>query len=224
MHAPKVHFEAPPSDRMAEEIDAFIAWFNRTAPKRASPLSALTRAGMAHLYFECIHPFEDGNGRIGRALAEKALAQCLGQPTLLALADTIGRHKKAYYDALEQANTDNEITGWLVYFAQMLLEAQAQTQARIEFLIAKARLYDRLSGQLNSRQEKVLARMFREGPDGFTGGLSAENYIRITQTSAATATRDLHDLVQKGALTRVGERRYTRYYLNLAGHSSTSTA
>jgi Fic family protein len=178
---------------------------------------------MAHLYFECIHPFEDGNGRIGRALAEKALAQCLGQPTLLAVADTLGRHKRAYYDALEQANKDNEITGWLEYFARTLLEAQVQTQARIEFLIAKARLYDRLRGQLNARQEKVLARMFREGPDGFTGGLSADHYIRISQTSAATATRDLQDLVQKGALTRVGERRYTRYYLDLAGPPSKTT-
>lgn len=223
VHAPKVHFEAPPSDRIPGEMDAFIAWFNRTAPNGASPLSALIRAGTAHLYFECLHPFEDGNGRIGRALAEKALAQSLGQPTLLALADTIGRHKKTYYDALEQGNKDNEITRWLEYFAQTLLEAQVRTQARIEFLIAKARFYDRLRGQLNARQEKVLARMFREGPDGFTGGLSADNYIRITQTSAATATRDLQDLVQKGALARIGERRYTRYYLDLAGYPSRST-
>ena len=71
--------------------------------------------------------------------------------------------------------------------------------------------------------EKVLARMFREGPDGFTGGLSADNYLRITQTSAATATRDLQDLVQKGAFTRVGERRYTRYYVDLAGPPSRTT-
>lgn len=223
VHAPNVHFEAPPSDRMPGEMDAFIAWFNHSAPNGVSPLSALTRAGMAHLYFECIHPFEDGNGRIGRALVEKALAQCLGQPTLLALADTIGRHKKTYYNALEQANKDNEITRWLEYFALMLLEAQVRTQARIEFLIAKTRLYDRLRGQLNARQEKVLARMFREGPDGFAGGLSADNYIRITQASAATATRDLQDLVQKGALARVGERRYTRYYLDLAGPPSRTT-
>jgi len=110
VHAPKVHFEAAPSDCMAVEMDAFIAWFNRTAPNGVSPLSALIRAGMTHLYFECIHPFEDGNGRIGRARAKKALAQCLGQPSLLALADTIGRHQKDYYDALEQANKDNEIT------------------------------------------------------------------------------------------------------------------
>lgn len=215
VHAPKVHFEAPPSARMQVEMDAFIAWFNSTAPNGVTPRPALTRAGIAHLYFESIHPFEDGNGRIGRVIAEKALAQCLGQPTLIALADTIGRHKKAYYAALEQANKDTEITDWLVYFADMLQEAQHQTQRRIEFLIEKAKLYERLRGQLNPRQEKVLARMFREGPDGFKGGLSAENYISITQTSPATATRDLQDLVSKGALIRTGERRHTRYFLRL---------
>jgi Fic family protein len=84
MHEPRVHFEAPPSMRVPEEIARFIDWFNRTAPSGAAPLHALTRAGIAHLYFESIHPFEDGNGRIGRAIAEKALAQSFGQPTLTA--------------------------------------------------------------------------------------------------------------------------------------------
>ena len=112
-----------------------------------------------------------------------------GRVFYLAPADIAGWHKTAHYDALGQANKDNELTYWLEYFARTLLKAQLQTQARIEFLIAKARLYDRLRGQLNARQEKVLARMFREGPHGLTGGLSAENYIRVGQTSAATATR-----------------------------------
>jgi Fic family protein len=223
LHAPKVHFEAPPSSRMDAEMSAFVTWFNSTAPNGTSPRPALTRAGIAHLYFESIHPFEDGNGRIGRALAEKALAQCLGQPTLIALADTIGRHKKTYYDVLEQANRGNEITDWLVYFAGVLLEAQRQTQCRIEFLIEKTKLYDRLRGELNPRQERVLTRLFREGPDGFKGGLSAENYISITQTSSATATRDLQDLVSKGALIRTGERRHTRYYLKLGVLSTTES-
>src|SRR6266536_707896 len=91
IHDPKVHFEAPPSDRMAREMGALIAWFNRTAPDGSQPLPVLTRAGIAHLYFVSVHPFEDGNGRIGRALAEKSLAQNLGQPTLIALAYTIER-------------------------------------------------------------------------------------------------------------------------------------
>jgi Fic family protein len=215
LYAPKVHFEAPPSSHMHPEMDRFIHWFNDTAPDGKTPLPALTRAGIAHLYFVCIHPFEDGNGRIGRAIAEKALAQYLGQPTLIAIADTIERHKKAYYNALEQANKANEISAWLVYFANMVLSAQNHTQAKVEFLIKKAKLYNRLRGQLNARQEKVLARMFREGPDGFKGGLSAENTISITGAPRATVTRDLQDLVSKGALLRTGERKYTRYLLNL---------
>jgi len=215
IYAPKVHFEAPPSSQMMPEMEQFIAWFNDTAPKGKNPLPALLRAGIAHLYFVSIHPFEDGNGRIGRALAEKALAQCLGQPTLIAIAYSIERNKKAYYSALELANKQNEITSWLIYFSALVINAQSYTQTWVEFLIKKAKLYDRLRGQLNPRQEKVLARMFREGPDGFIGGLSAEKYIGITGAPRATATRDLQDLVGKGALLRTGERKHTRYFLNL---------
>jgi len=83
IYAPKIHFEAPPSSQMMPEMERFIAWFNATASKGKTPLSALLRAGIAHLYFISIHPFEDGNGRIGRAIAEKALAQCLGQPCMI---------------------------------------------------------------------------------------------------------------------------------------------
>ncbi|MER8367685.1 Fic family protein [Mesorhizobium sp. M0306] len=217
---PKVHFEAPPSARVKTEMDAFAAWFNETAPKGKIPIPALTRVGIAHLYFESIHPFEDGNGRIGRALCEKALAQSLGEPSLIALAYTIERHRKAYYDHLEASNKSNAITDWLLYFAKTILEAQRVTLARVEFSVAKAKFYERYRGHFNERQEKVITRMFREGIDGFKGGLSAENYIAITQASRASATRDLQDLVAKGALIRTGERRYTRYALNtLAGRA-----
>ena len=212
---PRVHFEAPPSTQVEREMNGFLEWFNGTAPGGDSPLSALARAGIAHLYFESIHPFEDGNGRIGRALSEKALAQNLGEPSLIALSYTIERRRKAYYDRLEASNKSNAIASWLVYFANTTLDAQRTTLARLEFSIAKTKFYDRLRGQLNDRQEKVLARMFRAGIDGFKGGLSAENYIGITRTSRATATRDLRDLVAKGALNRSGERRYARYELNI---------
>ena len=160
-------------------------------------MPALTRAGAAHLYFECIHPFEDGNGRVGRALAEKALAQSLGQPTLTALAATILARRKSYYEALEAANKQMEITEWLAWFAGITIEAQRRTLAMIEFLIEKARLFERLRGQINERQEKALVRMFKEGPDGFKGGLSAGKYATITGASPATATRDLVDLSKK---------------------------
>jgi Fic family protein len=215
-----VHFEAPPSKRLPREMKRFIAWFNDTAPGARHPLPALTRAGSAHLYFVCIHPFEDGNGRIGRALAEKSLAQNLGQPSLIALAYTIERRRKDYYAALERNNKENEITDWLTYFADTVLEAQNNTLERVDFYVAKAKFYDRLRGKLNERQERVVARMFQEGIDGFRGGLSAENYVSISKTSRATATRDLQDLIGKGALTKAGELRHTRYYLNLAGANS----
>jgi Fic family protein len=177
----------------------------------------LTRAGLAHLHFVSVHPFEDGNGRIARALAEKSLAQSMGQPSLIALAYTIERSRKAYYAALERNNKDIEVTDWLTYFAETILEAQRNTTERVDFYIARTKLYEKLRGKLNERQEKVLARMFREGIDGFKGGLSAENYISITKTSRATATRDLQDLVDKRALTKTGELRHTRYHLSLTG-------
>jgi Fic family protein len=215
VHKRTVHFEGPPSTRVPGEMKRFIAWFNDTAPGGRNPLPALTRAGIAHLYFVCIHPFEDGNGRIGRALAEKSLAQNLGAPSLIALAYTIERKRKDYYAALERNNKDNAIADWLKYFANTVLEAQTNTIRRVDFYVAKAKFYERLRGKLNERQQKAVARMFREGVDGFKGGLSAENYISITDASRATATRDLRDLVEMGALTRTGELRHTRYHLNL---------
>lgn len=215
MHDIRIHFEAPPSQQVTEEMDRFLLWFNQSSLGGENRLPPLIRAGIAHLYFVSIHPFEDGNGRIGRAIAEKALAQSLGQPTLIALAHVIEKHKKFYYDALSQANQSNEITAWLLYFGQTILDAQAHTKTRIEFLIEKARLFDKLRGQLNARQEKALVRMFREGPDGFAGGLSAGKYSGITKASKATATRDLQDLVDKQALIKIGDLKNTRYYLNI---------
>jgi Fic family protein len=215
--APKLHFEAPPSKQVPAEMKQLIAWFNSTAPHRAKPLPAITRAGIAHLYFESVHPFEDGNGRIGRAISEKAIAQNVGQPVLISLATVILAHRKAYYDALERANKHNEITDWLLWFAGIAIEAQQWTIAQVEFLIEKTKLLDRLRGQVNARQQKALLRMLDEGPEGFKGGLSAGNYSTITGAPPATATRDLVEMVEKGALTRRGELRHTRYELNLKG-------
>ena len=158
---------------------------------------------------------EDGNGRIGRAIAEKSLAQSLGQPTLVALATTILAQRKSYYEALEAASKRNEITNWLAWFAGITIEAQRRTLALTEFIIDKTKLLDRLSGQLNERQQKALLRVCQEGPQGFKGGLSASNYITITGASPATATRDLVDLIEKGTLIRVGEHRHARYHLNI---------
>lgn len=210
MHEPRVHFEAPPSARMRAEMTRFLKWYNQTSPNGKHPLAALARAGIAHWYFVSIHPFEDGNGRIARALAEKALSQSVGQPTLIALSRVINTKRRAYYKVLERGNRQNEITEWMVYFARTIVDAQIHAQEWVDFLIAKTRLFDRLRGQINSRQEKALLRMCQEGPAGFQGGLSAANYIRITGASRATASRDL---VEKGALVQTGALKSTRYHL-----------
>ena len=114
-----------------------------------------------------------------------------------------------------RSSRDNEITAWLGYFADTVLQAQDTTQRMIDFLIQKTKLYDRVKSQLNERQEKALARIFREGVESFKGGLSAENYISITGAARATATRDLQGLVDKGVLIRTGALKSTRYHLNI---------
>ena len=215
LYEPVVHFEAPPSKRVEAEMDTFILWFNDSNQKGKKPLPALARSGIAHLYFESIHPFEDGNGRIGRAISEKALSQNLGKPTLIAIAQMISSERKAYYTALQGGSQTLDIQGWLIYFCEMVLEAQDYTQSLIDFLIEKVKFYRRYAGQLNARQEKVIERLFKAGLDGFEGGLSADNYITISGVSRATVTRDLQSLVNYGALTKRGEKRYTRYFLNI---------
>jgi Fic family protein len=215
IYDPNVHFEAPASAQVPSEMESFLEWFNATSPSGSHPLPVLTRAGIAHLYFESVHPSEDGNGRIGRAISEKALAQGLGAPMLTALAVSILARRRSYYDMLEASNKNCEIADWLAWFAGVALEAQQRTQAQVAFLIDKTRLFDRLRDALNARQKAVLTRVLREGPQGFRGGLSAGNYTSIAKTSPATARRDLADLVGKGALSRTGERRQARYHLTI---------
>lgn len=214
-YAPKVHFEAPPTSAVPDQMTAFIGWFNSTAPSGAEPLMPIERAGLAHLWFECIHPYEDGNGRIGRAISEKALAQGRQRPVFTSLAGALLRHRKDYYLELELASRTLNADRWLDWFADIALEAQDRSRRQVDFMLAKTRLFDRLEGQLNERQEKALLRMFAEGIDGFRGGLSAKNYMTITGAPTATATRDLADMVKKGALIRQGELKATRYFLNL---------
>jgi Fic family protein len=213
IHAPEVHFEAPPSGAVPSEMAAFTAWFNQTGPGGKGRLPTLIRSGLAHLYFVCIHPFEDGNGRVGRAIAEMALAQGQGRASLISLSSVINSSRRNYYEMLEASNRHCTVTDWLIYFSKTVLAAQEHTQQMVDFLIAKTRFHDRLRGQLNSRQEKAIVRMLREGPKGFKGGLSAENYMRITGATRASTTRDLHDLVMKGALIRTGNFKSTRYSL-----------
>jgi len=214
----KVHYEAPPSSMIPQEMQRFIAWFNDSAPEGRNGIrEAPIRSAIAHLYFETIHPFEDGNGRIGRAVAEKALSQGMGRPALLSLSDAIESRKKDYYSALEQAQRSNEITDWIRYFTRTILDAQSRSEEQIDFILRKVKFFDRFRDRLNERQRKVINRMLDEGPDGFEGGMNARKYIGITKTSKATATRDMQNLVEIGAFRRSGSAggRSTRYQVDL---------
>ncbi len=205
----KIHFQAPPSDKLELEMKEFIRWFNYTG----SSLSPLIRASIAHLYFVSIHPYEDGNGRISRALVEKVLSQYQGVPALTNISRIILQNRKKYYLALENSNRNLEITDWIYYLGKTIIKAQEYALSKVENTILKTKLYDRYQSDLNQRQIKVLEKLFEAQPEGFEGGLSAENYLSITQTSRATATRDLQKLVELEILKTKGERRYRRYYL-----------
>ncbi len=212
----KIHFEAPPSANVADEMMHFIEWFNATALGGIKEIKMpMLRSAIAHLYFESIHPFEDGNGRIGRAIAEKALSQDIKRPILLSLSNTIEANKKDYYNALKIAQRSNEITPWINYFVKIILEAQVQAEQQIEFTLKKARFFEHFDGQFNNRQQKVIQRMLKEGLKGFEGGMNAKKYISIVGISKATATRDLQDLVKRNILIPMGGGRSTSYEINL---------
>ncbi len=212
----KVHFEAPPSKQVPAEMKQFVSWFNDTVPGGKLEIKkAPIRAAIAHLYFETIHPFEDGNGRIGRAVAEKALAQALGRPVMLSLSRTIEARKQEYYNALQKAQRSNEITAWIHYFVNVINDAQAEAEEQILFTLKKVKFFDRFMKELNERQLRVIKRMFNEGSEGFKGGMNAAKYVGITKTSKATATRDLQHLANIKAFIPFGGGRSTRYELNL---------
>ena len=210
----RVHFEAPPSSVVEREMTHFLEWFNSTAPQGPDELvHAPVRAAIAHLYFESIHPFEDGNGRIGRIVAEKALAQTTGYPGLSSLSHTIEQNKKEYYRQLEKAQRSNEVSDWVNYFVGTVVDGQKFAQSTVDFTLMKSRYFDRYSSFLNAAQLKAVQRMFSEGPAGFEGGMTASKYSRLARVSKATGTRHLSDLLKLGAFTVEGHGRSTRYQL-----------
>jgi Fic family protein len=141
---PTVHFEAVPSRRVPKEMRQFIKWFNDSAPQCKNALPALARAAIAHLYFLAIHPFGDGNGRLARAISQKALMQAVNQPTFIVLSHIIQKNKKEYYAQLQKTNRTLMISEWVTYFAKTIIEAQSHTQQLVSFLVEKMHLYDRL--------------------------------------------------------------------------------
>jgi Fic family protein len=202
----KVHYEAPPSSKVPNEMKRFIQRFNDMGPGGKKEIKkAPVRSAIAHLYFETIHPFEDGNGRIGRAIAEKALSQTMGRPVVLSLSRTIEAKKNDYYASLEKAQRSNEIIPWIEYFVKTILDAQGEAEKQIEFTLKKTRFFDRFKDQLNDRQITVIKRMLEEGAKGFRGGMNATKYIGLTKTSKATATRDMQQLLELRAFVLAGK-------------------
>lgn len=236
-----VHYEAPASKQVTTEMDRFLAWFESTRPTGGAPaVNGIARAALVHLWFESIHPFEDGNGRLGRALADMALAQDMhaqdphASPVLVrvyGLAHQMLKTRAAYYDALNYAQRLRGVapeaaaidaTPWVQWFVQAFTRACIASQAVVRDATDKAHFRLRAAQcHINLRQSKVLERLLEAGHagsgGGFLGGMTNEKYAKITDTSKATSTRDLADLLAHGLLRVEGVGKATRYAVNVPG-------
>jgi len=212
-----VDYVAPPSAAVNAEMHAFLDWFNRS---RTTSEDGLLRAGVAHVWFESIHPFEDGNGRVGRAVVDLALAQDARRATRLhGVSTELRRRQTEYYDALNKAQRGTgDVTEWLEWFLRVYADACHSTAALIEECLARARFWsDHKAVALNERQRKVINKMLETGPGLFEGGLTLRKYMTMTDASRATAFRDIADLVEHAVLVAEGTGRATRYNLTLPG-------
>lgn len=216
-----VHYQAPPSSAVPEQMATFLAWFERT---RDAELDGVLRAGMVHVWFESIHPFEDGNGRVGRAIMDLALAQAVRRATRLhGVSTELERERDAYYAALNEAQRGSgDVTPWLAWFVGAVERACARSLAVVDESLARARFWSEHSHlALNERQRKALHRMLEAGPGRFEGGLTTRKYVGMTGASPATASRDLADLVEKRLLVPgTGRGRSTYYDLAIPGWAS----
>jgi Fic family protein len=203
-----IRFEAPPSRAVSAEMKRFLRWFKESGDKG---MPAVVRAAIAHLHFETIHPFCDGNGRLGRALVSKIVAQHSRAFVMIPFSVGLFEHRTDYYEALHQASFTLEVTDWIRTFAGLLTGSIRNYEAELRFQIRALCLMSRAKHKLNERQIKVFDRMTREGAKGFEGGMSASKYVKIAHTSKATATRDLAGMIQWGVLVRHGEGAGVRY-------------
>lgn len=218
MDQPKVHFEAPPRKTLEAELERFLAWFNEPPFN----MDNLVRAGVAHLWLITLHPFDDGNGRLARAVTDRALAQAERHSVrFYSLSAAIMARRNAYYEHLEQAQKGAglEITTWLSWFLETLEESLQQALLRVDRVLEKTRFWQRHSAlPLNERQIKVLNRLLDSAEEEFEQGINARKYQSLAKVSKATATRDLADLVNKGCILQLpGGGRSTRYALSLGG-------
>ena len=208
----RVHFEAPPADRLQSETDRFIDWANS-----ASNEPPLIKAGLAHLWFVTLHPFDDGNGRIARAVGDLFLARADGSPQrFYSLSAQIQRERKAYYDILERTQKQSlDVTEWLAWFLETLRRAVDQAQHTLDAVLVKTRFWQRWaapdSAPLNERQVRLLNRLL----DGFEGKLTSSKWAAIAKCSPDTALRDITDLLARGVLRKSDAGgRSTSYELN----------
>jgi Fic family protein len=208
----KVHYQAPPANRVSKEMKAFLKWF-----AKPGETDGLLVAGLAHLWFVTIHPFDDGNGRIARAIADMALARAEGTgQRFYSMSAQIRRERNDYYQMLEQTQKGSlDVTAWQEWFLSCLLRAIEGTQETLGFVLNKARFWERFAKEpLNERQIKVVNRLL----DGFEGKLTTSKWAKLTKCSQDTAYRDILDLVERGALRKdPGGGRSTSYSLAIDG-------
>ncbi len=211
----RVHFEAPPAECLQEEVQRFLAWLN--APS-AEPVRepALIRAGLAHLWFVTLHPFDDGNGRMARAVGDLLLARADGSPQrFYSLSAQIQRERSAYYEMLERTQKgDMDVTAWLGWFLEVLHRAIVQAQTTLDAVLVKACFWRRWAElPLNERQVKLLNKLL----DGCDGKLTSSKWAAIAKCSPDTALRDIKDLLERGVLQKAeGGGRSTSYVLSEA--------
>jgi Fic family protein len=205
----KVHYEAPPADRLEAETARFLDWLDA-----ASNEPPLIKAGLGHLWFVTLHPFDDGNGRIARAIGDLLLARADGSPhRFYSLSAQVQSERKAYYDILERTQKGSmDVTGWLAWFLDVLHRAVDHAQHTVDAVLAKARFWQHWAATpFNERQVKLLNRLL----DGFEGKLTSSKWAAIAKCSPDTALRDINDLLARGVLrkTEAGGRS-TSYELN----------
>jgi Fic family protein len=195
----RIHYQAPPADILAGEMGRFFRWWEESRGN----MDGLLRAGLGHLWFVAVHPFDDGNGRIARALTEMAMAQDEKQSTrFYSLSSRIMAEREAYYRILENTNKgDVDITEWMEWFLGCFSRAVLNADKLLSNVMLKARFWKQLSQTaLKDRQTKAINRLLDAGPGGFEGGLTNRKYAGMAHISRATAQRELADLVQKGIL------------------------
>ncbi|MCE2856108.1 MAG: Fic family protein [Comamonadaceae bacterium] len=210
-----VHYQAPASAEVHAHMEVFVHWFNSSLGQQ----DGLVRAAIAHLWFETIHPFEDGNGRIGRALVEMALAQDLQtEQRLWSLSQQIWQQRSGYYDQLQAAtgSANMDVTPWVQWFVTCIHKAADSSWEQMQSAMRKTRFWAELREHhplLTPSQSKAINKLYDAAPEGFSGGMSTEKYVNLCGVSRATAYRELTSLCEAGLLMQTGTGRGTRYQL-----------